>query len=142
MSGTLTIETLVTLREAAELLDVPLATVRQAATRGQLGPRVLRGNVGYFAREDVLAYRPTGRRGGRPRAAIVAEDAEWLLRSGEEADSIRRRCGYETWGAFCAVLTRNGYSDLVRRIQAWTEACGHTVTGLPMYVDRKTHAVW
>lgn len=47
----------------------------------------------------------------------VAEDAEWMLDTGESAVMIAARTGYANPASLAEVLARNGYTQLARRIR-------------------------
>lgn len=130
---------MISAREAATLLGVSLGVARDMMKNGRFGPRVRIGQTDYAELENVLAYRPR-EKGQHRRLAEVAEDAEWLLACGEEADTIRRRCGYRTWNAFSSCLRRAGHQDLLDRIVEWTAQCGHTTGGHDLLEDRRLYA--
>jgi hypothetical protein len=53
--------------------------------------------------------------------AAVAEDAEWMLDTGESPVMIAIRAGYANPASLAEVLARHGHSELARRIRRRSE---------------------
>lgn len=100
-----------TLAEAVEQYGSSREGFRQAAVRyGRLEELSKRwpGEIGPSARDRAEANRLRG----QARRAILVEDAEFLLKTGEHPDNAVKRLGYKSRQALERALERAGRADI------------------------------